>query len=126
MFLVTFLLVIPTLIALSRIREHEVDIARCHGEMPREGVLGLGHRDRPAPQPLEGGHAAVGDAAGHDERVRREVVGDVQREAVGSDPPRDADADGADLVAPDPAAGEAGHPLRLHAEVAAGPDHHFE
>src|SRR5207253_827144 len=35
-FLVTFLLVIPTLIALSRIREHEVDIARCHGEMPRE------------------------------------------------------------------------------------------
>ena len=35
-FLVTFLLAIPTLIALSRIREHEVDIARCHGEMPRE------------------------------------------------------------------------------------------
>ncbi|HXH45727.1 MAG TPA: MFS transporter [Bradyrhizobium sp.] len=37
-FLVTFLLVIPTLIALSRIREHEVDIARCHGEMPREST----------------------------------------------------------------------------------------
>src|SRR3954468_14409757 len=35
-FLVTFVLAIPTLIALSRIREHEVDIARCHGEMPRE------------------------------------------------------------------------------------------
>src|SRR6478752_9787487 len=35
-FLVTFLLAIPTLIALSRIREEEVDIARCHGEMPRE------------------------------------------------------------------------------------------
>ena len=35
-FLVTFLLAIPTLVALSRIREEEVDIARCHGEMPRE------------------------------------------------------------------------------------------
>jgi predicted MFS family arabinose efflux permease len=35
-FVVTFLLAIPTLIALSRIREEEVDIARCHGEMPQE------------------------------------------------------------------------------------------
>jgi predicted MFS family arabinose efflux permease len=35
-FLVTFLLAIPTLIALSRIREEEVDISRCHGAMPRE------------------------------------------------------------------------------------------
>ncbi|WP_433960700.1 MFS transporter [Bradyrhizobium guangdongense] len=35
-FLVTFLLVIPTLIALSRIREEEVDIRRSHGAMPRE------------------------------------------------------------------------------------------
>ena len=39
-FLVTFLLAIPTLIALSRIREEEVDIARCHGEMPREAAAG--------------------------------------------------------------------------------------
>jgi MFS family permease len=38
-FLVTFLLAIPTLIALSRIREEEVDIARCHGEMPREAPV---------------------------------------------------------------------------------------
>ncbi|WP_063691479.1 MFS transporter [Bradyrhizobium stylosanthis] len=37
-FLVTFLLTIPALIALSRIREQEVDIARCHGEMPRESA----------------------------------------------------------------------------------------
>ena len=37
-FLVTALLVIPTLLALSRIREHEVDIARCHGSMPRESA----------------------------------------------------------------------------------------
>jgi predicted MFS family arabinose efflux permease len=35
-FLVTFLLAIPTLVALSRIREEEVDVARSHGEMPRE------------------------------------------------------------------------------------------
>jgi predicted MFS family arabinose efflux permease len=38
-FLVSFLLAIPTLIALSRIREEEVDIARCHGEMPREAPV---------------------------------------------------------------------------------------
>ncbi|PJG50284.1 MFS transporter [Bradyrhizobium forestalis] len=37
-FLVTFLLAIPTLIALSRIRENEVDIRRCHGEMPPEAA----------------------------------------------------------------------------------------
>lgn len=35
-FLVTFLLAIPTLIALSRIREEEVDVARSHGAMPRD------------------------------------------------------------------------------------------
>src|SRR4029077_5328998 len=34
-FLVTFVLVIPALLALSRIREREVDIARAHGEVPR-------------------------------------------------------------------------------------------
>ncbi|MGV7214541.1 MFS transporter [Bradyrhizobium sp. UFLA05-112] len=39
-FLVTFLLAIPTLIALSRIREEEVDVARAHGEMPREAAEG--------------------------------------------------------------------------------------
>ena len=35
-FLVTFILAIPTLIALSRIRETEIDIARAHGAVPRE------------------------------------------------------------------------------------------
>ena len=35
-FLVTFLLAIPTLLALSRIRESEVDIARAHGSIFRE------------------------------------------------------------------------------------------
>jgi hypothetical protein len=34
-FLVTFVLAIPTLLALSRIREDEVDAASCHGEVPR-------------------------------------------------------------------------------------------
>jgi predicted MFS family arabinose efflux permease len=37
-FLVTFLLAIPTLIALSRIREDEVDVARSHGALPREAA----------------------------------------------------------------------------------------
>ncbi len=47
-FLVTFVLAIPTLIALSRIRGKEIDIARCHGEAAAEArdprttsVLGL-------------------------------------------------------------------------------------
>src|SRR5438552_8216873 len=35
-FLVTFILAIPTLLALSRIREAEIDIARAHGAVPRE------------------------------------------------------------------------------------------
>jgi predicted MFS family arabinose efflux permease len=35
-FLVTFILAIPTLLSLSRIREAEVDIARAHGSVPRE------------------------------------------------------------------------------------------
>jgi MFS family permease len=34
-FLVTFFLAIPTLLALSRIRESEVDVARAHGAIPR-------------------------------------------------------------------------------------------
>ncbi len=34
-FLVTFVLAIPTLLALSRIREDEVDVARCRGEVAR-------------------------------------------------------------------------------------------
>ena len=35
-FLVTFILAFPTLIALSRIRAREIDAARAHGEVPRE------------------------------------------------------------------------------------------
>ena len=35
-FLVTFFLAIPTLLALSSIREREVDVARAHGAVPRE------------------------------------------------------------------------------------------
>jgi predicted MFS family arabinose efflux permease len=34
-FLVTFILAIPALLALARIREHEVDVARAHGAVPR-------------------------------------------------------------------------------------------
>ncbi len=35
-FLVTFILALPTLFALSRIREHEIDVARAHGAIYRE------------------------------------------------------------------------------------------
>ena len=35
-FLVTFLLAIPTLLSLARIREKEIDVAQCHGEVARE------------------------------------------------------------------------------------------
>ena len=35
-FLVTFLLAIPTLLSLARIREREIDIAQAHGEVKRE------------------------------------------------------------------------------------------
>ncbi|CAL76256.1 putative permease of the major facilitator superfamily [Bradyrhizobium sp. ORS 278] len=35
-FLVTFILAFPTLIALSRIREHEIDVARAHGHAVQE------------------------------------------------------------------------------------------
>src|SRR5690242_21114169 len=35
-FLVTFILAIPTLLALSQIREREIDIVQAHGAIPRE------------------------------------------------------------------------------------------
>jgi Major Facilitator Superfamily len=35
-FLVTFILAVPTLLALARIREHEIDPQRAHGAVPRE------------------------------------------------------------------------------------------
>jgi MFS family permease len=35
-FLVTFLLAIPTLLSLARIREKEIDVAQCHGALARE------------------------------------------------------------------------------------------
>jgi predicted MFS family arabinose efflux permease len=35
-FLVTFILAVPTLLALSRIREHEIDVAQAHGALMRD------------------------------------------------------------------------------------------
>jgi MFS family permease len=35
-FLVTFILAIPTLLSLARIREKEIDVAQCHGALARE------------------------------------------------------------------------------------------
>jgi predicted MFS family arabinose efflux permease len=39
-FLVTFILAVPTLLALARIREAEIDIVRAHGAVPREASDG--------------------------------------------------------------------------------------
>ena len=44
-FLVTFLLAIPTLLALARIREREIDVAQAHGAVRARGA---GRRARPA------------------------------------------------------------------------------
>lgn len=38
-FLVTFLLAIPTLLSLARIREKEIDVAQCHGALAREAPV---------------------------------------------------------------------------------------
>jgi MFS family permease len=38
-FLVTFLLAIPTLLSLARIREKEIDVAQCHGALTREAPV---------------------------------------------------------------------------------------
>ncbi|MBV8394378.1 MAG: MFS transporter, partial [Alphaproteobacteria bacterium] len=41
-FLVTFVLAMPTLLALESIREDEVDVARCHGALPHEAAKASG------------------------------------------------------------------------------------
>jgi len=41
-FLVTFVLAMPTLLALESIREDEVDVARCHGALPGEATEAKG------------------------------------------------------------------------------------
>lgn len=41
-FLVTFVLAMPTLLALESIREDEVDVARCHGALPRKAAEASG------------------------------------------------------------------------------------
>ncbi|HLG83769.1 MAG TPA: MFS transporter [Bradyrhizobium sp.] len=41
-FLVTFVLAMPTLLALESIREDEVDVARCHGALPRAAAEASG------------------------------------------------------------------------------------
>ncbi|SDP09288.1 MFS transporter [Afipia sp. GAS231] len=37
-FLVTFILAVPTLLSLARIREKEIDVAQCHGALAREAA----------------------------------------------------------------------------------------
>src|SRR5512143_3710316 len=49
---------------------------------------------------------AIADAARDDQAEVVEIAADVEREAVARNPPRDAHADGADLLGSDPRTGE--------------------
>src|SRR5258708_38724429 len=73
----------------------------------RHATFDLGAFDRPAKEAGERGDAAVGDAAGHDQREILEVRGDVEREAVARHPPADPHANRRELLLPDPYAREA-------------------
>ena len=94
-------------------------------EVRRQAVHHLALRQRSAELALQARDAAAADAAGHDQVEGGEVGRDVEGEAVRGDPARDAHADGADLLVPEPGAGEAGHAARREAVVRAGADHHF-
>ena len=84
------------------------------GERSDDRGRHIGHRRRPAEQPLQRRHALVGDAARHDQVEIVEIGGHVEREAVARDPARDADADRRELLVADPDAGQPG--------IAAGAD----
>src|SRR4051812_31867987 len=62
-FLVTFLLAIPALLALARIREHEVDATRAHGavvrEVPDAGATSIGRLIRQRPLLIFAGAAML-------------------------------------------------------------------
>ena len=77
-FLVTFLLAIPTLIALSRIREHEVDIARCPR---RDAARGGGSRRHQhlASDPAAAAHCLCAQRAPVAARERLDDAADGER-----------------------------------------------
>ena len=86
------------------------------------------HRDVAAELGGQRRDAGVGDAAGDEAVVPREVDVAVEREAVHGDAPADPDAEGGDLplgaagVGAQPDAATPGHARRLETEVAADPD----
>ena len=65
--------------------------------------------DRPAEQTLEGGDAAVRDAARHDQVEVRQIRRHVERKPVTRDPPRNANANRGELFAAHPDAGQPVH-----------------
>jgi len=78
-----------------------------------------------AAQPFERCDPAIRNAARHDEVEMAEVGRMVQRETMARDPPRNPDADGGQLLVPDPDAGESPDAPGLNTVIGRGPDHHF-
>ena len=76
-FVVTFILAFPTLLALSRIREHEIDVARAHGAVRADGA------ERQHQRAQSGAPAAVADLclqyAAAATRQRRDASADGRR-----------------------------------------------
>src|SRR5512143_331214 len=68
---------------------------------------------------------AIADAARDDQAEVVEIGADVEREAVARNPPRDAHADGPDLVGFDPRSGELLGAPGADAAVGADANHHF-
>src|SRR5258708_28589063 len=105
------------------------DLARDRAPEDRGGMSGQPfhhlREDNRAPEALQAGHAPVGDAAGHDQGEGGEVGGDVEGEAMGGDPARDAHPNGADLLLTHPDPGEPGNPSGLNPVVPAGADQHL-
>ena len=86
----------------TRAADHANDLR----EMRGDSLFDLRPIDRAAQQARERRDAALGNTARHDQIEVVEIGGDVEREPVARDPPRDADADRRQLVAPDPHARE--------------------
>src|SRR4030095_9235698 len=75
--------------------------------------------------PFERCHAVVRYPARHDQAEVIEVRADVEGKAVARDPPRDPDADRANLLIANPGASESLDPPRPQSIVAAHANHHF-
>src|SRR5262249_33607040 len=78
-----------------------------------------------AEKPFEGGDASVADAARNDEVEIAEVGRHVESKAVARDPPRYPDADGRQLLASDPDAGQPPDPAGPDAKIRGRADEHL-